>query len=434
MKVFRETSTLLLTSRLAWWAAVPVVMPLLRVRAGRGREDPERLGERIGHPSRPRPPGPLCWVHAVSLGEARSVEPIIRWLIDGAGLRVLMTTVTVTSARAMAGALPPGALHQYAPLDQRTTMGRFLDHWRPDCALRVESEFWPEAHWSLRKRGVPRAMVQARLSARSAARWKWLGGALGQLLEGFDPVIAQTAADRKRFEGLGVANVRGPFNLKADAAAPESDPADLSALRADLASRPVWLAASTHAGEEEIVLDAHLLLRSRWPGLLTILLPRHPERGPSIEALVRKRGLSVRCRRTAPLPGGAEIYVADTLGETGLFFRLTPVVLIGGTLVARGGHNLLEPARLDCAILHGPDTANVPDVAAALKRAGAAIEVENADTLAGAVSRLLADPRETRRLAAAAGQVASDSGGVTAQVAELLTPMIARARAVHART
>ncbi len=362
------------------------------------------------------------------------MQPIIRHLVDAAGFGVLMTTVTVTSARTMADLLPPRACHQYAPLDRRQAMRRFLDHWRPDCALRVESELWPETLCLLREQRVPRALVQARLSARSAGRWRRLGGTLRHLLEGFDPVVAQTAADRRRFEDLGVANVQGPINLKADSAAPEADPAALSALRNNLGRRPFWLAASTHSGEEELVLDAHVRLRSGWPDLLTILLPRHPDRGPTIEALVRKHGLSARRRSTAALPDGTDIYIADTLGETGLFYRLTQIVLIGGTLVAKGGHNLLEPAQLDCAILHGPDVSNVTDVAAALMRAGAAIEVADADTLAGALSRLLAAPSATRRMAAAARQVAAEAGGVTAQVAHLLMPMVARARAAHART
>ncbi|MCY3855362.1 MAG: 3-deoxy-D-manno-octulosonic acid transferase [Rhodospirillales bacterium] len=434
MVTFSGASAVLLASRMAWAAATPAVGPVLRARVRSGREDPDRLGERLGYPSVARPLGPLCWVHAASLGEARSVEPIIRRLVEDHGMDVLMTTVTVTSARAMAQALPPRARHQFAPLDRRSAVDRFLEHWRPDCALRVESEIWPETLSALTRRRIPRAIVQARLSARSATRWRWLGGALRQLLDGFDPVIAQTTVDRKRLANLGVAHLQGPFNLKADAGVPESDPASLAALQNDLGQRPLWLAASTHPGEETIALDAHARLSRRWPDLLTILLPRHPDRGDSIEAQVRKCGLTVRRRSLGVMPGDANVYVADTLGETGLFYRLAPVALVGGTLAPRGGHNLLEPAQLDCAILHGPDVANVVDVATELKQAGAATEVVDADTLAGALSHLLEQPAAAERMASAAKQVATRSRGVTTQVTELLGPMIAAAKVAHART
>ena len=434
MVMFSGASAVLLASRMAWGAAAPAVAPVLRARARRGREDPERLGERLGYPSAPRPRSPLCWVHAASLGEARSVEPIIRRLVEDDGMEVLMTTVTVTSAKAMAQGLPARARHQYAPLDRRAALRRFLDHWRPDCALRVESEIWPETLCALSQRRIPRAVVQARLSARSAARWRWLGGALRQLLEGFDPVVAQTTVDRKRFAELGVAHVQGPLNLKADTAAPESDPAALAALQDDLGRRPVWLAASTHPGEEAIALSAHARISSRWPDLLTILLPRHPDRGRSIEELVQKSGLTVRRRSQGVLPGDADVYVADTLGETGLFYRLAPVALVGGTLAPKGGHNLLEPAQLGCAILHGPDVANVSDVATDLKHAGAATEVIDADTLAGALLHLLEEPAAAGCMAGAAEQVAARARGATTQVAELLAPMIAAAKVGHART
>ena len=433
MVMFSGASAVLLASRMAWAAAAPAVAPVLRARVRRGREDPDRLGERLGNPSMPRPPGPLCWVHAASIGEARSVEPIVRRLVDDEGMGVLVTTVTVTSARAMDGVLPPRACHQYAPLDRRAGLRRFLDHWRPDCALRVESEIWPETLHALAARRIPRAMVQARLSARSAARWHRLGGALRQLLDGFDPVIAQTTDDRKRLSDLGVTCVGGPLNLKSDTAAPAPDLAALAALRNDLGRRPLWLAASTHPGEEAIALAAHARIAHRRPGLLTILLPRHPDRGRSVEELVRKCGLTARRRSTGALPGDADVYVADTLGETGLFYRLAPVVLVGGTLAPKGGHNLLEPAQLGCAILHGPDVANVVDVAAALRHAHAAAEVADAGALADTLLHLLEEPAAAARMAAAAEQVAARSRGATAQVAELLAPMIATAKVAHAR-
>lgn len=423
----------MLAYRAAWALAGPLVGPWLAWRARRGKEDPRRLGERAGRASLPRPAGALCWIHAASVGEARSVAPLVERLARRPRTSVLLTTVTRTSARALEGALPERAFHQFAPLDRPAAVARFLDHWRPDLAVRVESEIWPATLDALARAGVPRAIVQGRLSAATARRWRLLGGTLRRLLAGFDPVIAQGSDDVRRFAALGVANVRGPLNLKADAGPPAADPAEEAALRKALGNRPRWLAASTHPGEEEAALAAHRHAAARIPGLLTVLLPRHPDRGAEVEALARADGLRVRRRTRDGAPGDADAYVADTLGETGLFYRLCPVAFVGGTLAPRGGHNLLEPAGLGRAVLHGPDVANVRDVARALEAAGGSREVADAESLGAALLALLGDPAAAARMGEAAGRVARAAAGAADRVEELLLPALRRAEERRAR-
>ncbi len=245
-------------------------------------------------------------------------------------------------------------------------------------------------------------------------------------------MVAQTRDDRERLRALGVRGVRGPLNLKADADAPAWDQAALAALQEDIGTRPFWLAASTHPGEEDIALAAHARLASSHPGLLTILLPRHPDRGSEVADLVRQKGLQSERRSTGALPGNADVYIADTLGETGLFYRLVSIAFVGGTLAPRGGHNLLEPAGLDCAILHGPDVANVSDVAAELGAANASLEVRDADTLGRALHRLLSDSDAAGRMAGAALRVSAHARGATEEIAGMLADMVRAARTGHA--
>lgn len=423
----------MLAYRAAWTLAGPLVGPWLAWRARRGKEDPRRLGERSGRASLARPAGSLCWIHAASVGEARSVAPLVERLARRADLSVLLTTVTRTSARALEGTLPERAFHQFAPLDRPSAVARFLRHWRPDLAIRVESEIWPATLDALARAGIPRAIVQGRLSAKAARRWRLLGGTFRRLLAGFDPVIVQGSDDLRRFAALGVDNLRGPLNLKADASPPAADPDEEAALRAALGDRPRWLAASTHPGEEEAALAAHRHAAARVPELLTILLPRHPERGAEVEALAKGAELRVRRRSRDGAPGDAEIYVADTLGETGLFYRLCPVAFVGGTLAPHGGHNLLEPAGLGCAVLHGPDVANVRDVARDLAAAGGSREVGDADSLGPALLALLEDPAAAARMGAAGERTVREAAGALDRVEELLGPLLRRAEERRAR-
>lgn len=403
-------------------AAGPIVRRHLRRRLRAGKEDPARLGERFGRPSAPRPDGALVWIHAASVGEAVSVLPLVDRLRGRAGLGLLMTTSTVTSARLLADRLPAEAVHQFAPIDRPGWVRAFLDHWRPGLALRVESELWPATLGALSARGIPAVLVNARLSPRSFRGWRCFPPAGRALLGAFALCLARSEADAARLRALGARKVRCLGDLKEAAPALPADAAALAALRRQAAGRRVWLAASTHPGEEEAAAQAHAAVRRAVPDALLVVVPRHPERGPGVARALAASGRDVRLKSRGDRAGG-EVYVADGLGELGLYFRLAEIVFMGGSLVARGGQNPLEPARLGCAILHGPHMENFAETAAAL--AGAARVVAGPDALAAALAELFADDALRARLAARAAAVAERGGrGVLDRVADALAPFV----------
>jgi 3-deoxy-D-manno-octulosonic-acid transferase len=311
-----------------------------------------------------------------------------------------MTTGTVSSARRMAEALPPGVLHQFAPVDTRSAVRRFLGHWRPDLGIWVESELWPRLVFETARAGVPMALVNARLSAASLRRWQRLPGMARRLMGSFRAILAQ---DRETVAGLAALGVGARFagNLKALVDAPGCDPDALAGAQAALGGRPAWLAASTHAGEEAQVIRAQAAQAARGgPGApLLILAPRHPERGDEVAALLAGAGLRHVRRSAGGVPGPeTEVWLADTLGEMGLWYRLAPVAFVGGSLVPAGGHTPFEPVTLGSAVLHGPEVANFAPAYAALDAGGGALAVGDAAALAEAVARLLAAPAEAAAL------------------------------------
>jgi len=355
--------------------------PLLSYRRRRGKEDAARLEERRGVAGLPRPEGVLAWLHGASVGEVISLLPIAEHLAAG-GVGVLVTSGTVTSAEVASRRLPPGALHQYLPLDLPAYVARFLDHWRPDIGVLAESELWPNLILAAGERGVPLVIVNGRMSERSYRRWSLLPRFIGSMLSRFDLALAQTEGDAERLRSLGAPRVQTIGNIKYDVAPPPADPEKLAALLAAVRGRSVFVAASTHPGEEEQVAQAHALAKRDLPDLLTILVPRHPERGAEVAGIVVQRGLSSRRRSENALPDAeADIYVADTIGELGLFYRLSRLAYLGGSLVGHGGQNPIEPAKLGAAILHGPQDhmagaagAAVREMAGANRRAIDAIE------------------------------------------------------------
>lgn len=393
----------------------PLVPAYLRRRAGRGKEDPTRLGERRGETSRLRPAGPLVWVHAASIGESLSMLGLLaRILDDHPHVSALVTTGTLTSARLLETRLGGlRAVHQFVPLDRARYVRRFLEHWHPDLAIWVESELWPNLILETRQHGIPMLLVNARMSARSFARWRRLPGVIRPLLSAFQLCLAQDQAAAERLWRLGADHAECVGNLKAAAAPLAADAAELERLRRATAGRSLWLAASTHPGEEDAVASAHAALRGVRPHLLTIIVPRHPSRGGEIAERLQAQGLRVTRRSAGALPGAeTEIYLADTLGELGLFYRLAPIVFVGGSLARHGGHNPIEAALLGCAILIGPDTSNCSEAAAALIGAGGGETVVDERALADALGRLLQDPALLSRRVAASREVASAGAGV----------------------
>jgi len=405
--------------RLLTWALSPAAPLLLRQRAARGKEDWTRMNERLGLAGLPRSQGRLIWVHGASVGESLSALPLIAKLLENGDTNVLVTSGTVTSAAMMSQRLPSGAVHQFVPLDTPGAVARFLDHWKPDAGLFVESDLWPNLILMAKDRGVKLALVNARISARSAERWNSAKKSVGTLLAAFDMVLAQDEEIAARFKKLGARKVEAVGSLKADAPPLSVDEDALAALRGQIGRRPVLLAAQTHPGEDETVLPAHDLLRSDFPDLLTILVPRHTARAQDLEMLCGTRA----CKRRSTggqISDQTAIYIADTMGELGLFYRLAPFCFLGGTLVPLGGHNVLEPAQLHCAVLAGPHTQSAPRAYEAVLGAQGFGHIASSIELARQAHRLLKDPAAAQAAGDAAARGAAALAGAVNRTLEAL--------------
>jgi 3-deoxy-D-manno-octulosonic-acid transferase len=402
--------------------ARPLAPALLRLRQHQGKEDAARLPERRGHPSAPRPAGRLAWFHAASVGETLSILPLMSALAEARhSLSFLLTTGTVTSAKLATQRLGPRALHQFVPLDVPRYVRSFLDHWRPDLAVFTESEIWPNLIMESSARGIPLTLVNGRMTQRSYQRWRRNGGVARALFGRFSLVLAQNEMLARRFKVLGAPNTMVSGNLKIDTPPPPVDELELERLQAAVAGRPLLVAACTHEGEEAIVAEAHVELRRRFPDLVTILAPRHPERGAEIAQMLQARGIATARRAAGELPTRAcEVYVADTLGELGMLYMLAPVAFIGGSLVDKGGHNPIEAVRHDAAVITGPHWQNFPDAYPALLNHKAAIVVRSAAELADAAGRLLADAAELERMRAQAAAALAGLAGALPRTMEAL--------------
>ena len=374
----------------------PVLRGMLRRRVGLGKEVAGRLGEREGIDATIRPEGTLVWLHAASVGESVSVLPVLEALGRVPGVWVLMTTGTVTSAEMLEERLPGlglgRVLHRFVPLDVPRWAGRFLDHWRPDVAGFVESELWPNLLFACAERGVPAMLVNGRLSERSLRGWRRVPGFARAVVEVFARVHPQSEGDAMRLSAMGARRVEAPGNLKLAAPRLGMDEAELARLRGILGGRPVWLASSTHEGEETVVAEAHGALAARVPGLVTIVAPRHPVRGAALAELLGATSGRAARRSLGEDPPSGGVWVADTMNELGLLFRLAPAVFVGGSLVPMGGHNPLEPARLGCAVAMGPHVGNMVEAVGRLKAAGALTTVRDAESLGAWVEGVLRVP------------------------------------------
>ncbi len=397
----------------------PFAPALLRRRAGAGKEDPARLDERLGRPGLARPDGPLVWLHGVSVGETTSLLPLVEALrTRRPDLQLLVTSGTVTSAALLARRLPDGVTHQFAPVDAPGAVGRFLDQWRPGLAVFVESELWPNLLTAARRRGVRLALVSARMTEASAARWSRWPESARALLGAFDLILPQDEAAATRLSGLGAR--LGPYlDLKRIGDPLPADPDELARVRTAAGGRKVVLAASTHPGEEALVTEAFRAAVADPADALLVIAPRHPERGPEIAA-----ALGAARRSAGALPGQG-IYVADTLGELGLFFRLADIVVMGGAFAPGiGGHNPLEPARIGRPILTGPRAHNAAHLYADLFAEAAAIEVADAAALARHLRGLLDHPRIARRMGEAALAYANRQGAALDEALALIEPLL----------
>ena len=415
---------------LGWTVAATLLAPALRLnlrrRAANGREIADRLPERRGIDPTPRPPGPLLWMHASSVGETMSILPVLDALRHRA--KVLLTTGTVTSQALLDQRIPEqglsgDVLHRFAPLDVPSWVARFLSHWRPDAACFVESELWPNQLAACRAMGIPLMLVNARMSDRSFSLWQHVPGLARRVLGGFTHVQARGDQDAKRLKALGALHVESPGDLKFAALPLPVDPVELARLGERLAGRPIWLAASTHPGEETLVAAAHRELAVRYPGLLTIIAPRHPDRG---SALAAELDAPRRAAGQDP-PDEGGIWIADTIGELGLWYRLARIAFVGRSLIAPGGgQNPLEPARLGCIIAVGPFTGNFNDHVALLREAAGLVEVADGAALVRFVSGMLDNPDQCRRLGEHAAASVRRHADLPARTAEVLLSLLPR--------
>lgn len=407
-------SPALLAYRLMTRLLEPLAPRLLDARVKQGKEDPARVDERLGLAGRPRPDGPLVWMHGVSVGEALSVLPLIeRIRKDRPDVTVLATTGTLTSARILEGRLPPGVIHQFAPVDGPAAVNAFLDHWRPTLGVFVESELWPNLLTAARKRGVPLALVSARITDKTADGWRKAPGMARALMACFAHIWPQDPASAERLAALG-ARIDGQVNLKLSGEPLPYDQGEFGRLSALIDDRPVVVAASTHEHEEMAIVGALDHLADR---LFLIVVPRHPERGDVIAAGLAQDGYRFARRSLRqPVSDETDIYLADTLGELGLFLRLADVVVMGGSFAPAlgggsvGGHNPLEPARVAKPIVTGPDASNWVAVTRMMKQAGGLISVLSPAELPGVVGPLLADPDAARDMGERARRAAADAG------------------------
>ncbi|ASY67888.1 lipid IV(A) 3-deoxy-D-manno-octulosonic acid transferase [Sinorhizobium fredii] len=412
-------------------AIYPFVVPYLAVRAAKGKEDPARRRERYGHASALRPPGPLVWFHAASVGETVAVTPLIKE-IRRRGIAVVLTTGTTTSARVAAERLGTAVIHQYVPLDFKPAVSRFLEYWQPDLAIIAESEIWPMTIIELGRRHIPQVLVNGRLSDRTFARWKKRPSLADALFENLALVIAQSDVDAERFRTLGALPVMVSGNLKVDTDAPPHDPQALRDYSQQIGSRKTWAAISTFEGEEEAAGVVHHALKQR-NGLLTIVVPRHPERGDAVEAALAAKGLKVARRtRGDRLTPDVDIFLGDTIGEMGLYLRLTEIAFVGRSLFAEGGQNPLEPAMLGCAVLSGGNVQNFRETYQMLAKNGSAKIVRDVEMLAKGVNYLLGND-EMRRSMIDAGleTVQQMRGALTATMKGLepyINPLVVKAR------
>jgi 3-deoxy-D-manno-octulosonic-acid transferase len=414
--------------RTATRLVAPAARGLVHARARTGKEDRKRLSERFGRPGLARSPGELLWIHGASVGECLSVLPLIDALLANPARSVLVTSGTVTSAALMRERLPERAFHQFAPVDSPSAVRRFLDHWRPDAALFVDSELWPNLIAFAHARGVKLALINGRMSARACAGWRRAPKTARHLLSRFELCLAQDDLSAERLRLLGANDVRVSGNLKADAPPAPPDAEKMAELLVSIGIRPILLAASTHPGEDETVLPAHDALRRQLPDLLTIIVPRHPRRGPDIAMLCGTRKSARRSENR--LPGSdTAVYIADTIGELTMFYRLASFAFIGGSLVPHGGQNPLEAAKLARAVMAGPYTDNFAGVYETIFAAQGEGRVRSCAEIVALAARWFADLDAARSAGEAAAGAAAALGGALEKTRAAVEQLLTNARA-----
>ncbi|MBN2631632.1 MAG: 3-deoxy-D-manno-octulosonic acid transferase [Rhodobacteraceae bacterium] len=410
----------------AYLAASPLIglaaPALLRRRLARGKEDAGRMAEKLGQPSAARPKERLVWLHAVGLGEVLALRGLIGAMArHDPDLSFLVTSTARSSAQVMAANLPPATQHQYLPLDAPAFVARFLDHWQPDLSVWAEQELWPGAVVASHARAIPLALVNARMTEAGYARRARAGRLYGDLLARFALIAAQEDGTATRLRALGAQAVRVTGSLKSAAPPLGVDAAALADVQRALAGRQVWVAASTHPGDEAEAMAAQAALWAADRRWLLILVPRDPPRADTISQALATQALPFVRRSALPSPD-TSVWLADSYGELGLWYRLARAALIGGGFDAIGGHNPWEAAHLGAAILHGPDVANFAQDYSGLHQARAAIKVTK-----GGLATALQSPDLPAQADRARALVQAASGALSPLAADLLALIRGRA-------
>lgn len=404
--------------------AAPMVPFWLRRRVARGKELPQRWRERLGETTEPRPKGPTIWCHAASVGETKSALPLVNELA-ARGYSLVLTTGTVTSEQVVRGQLQAGVVHQFAPLDHGPWVDKFLKHWMPSLALRIDSELWPNTIYALTRGNIPIVQVNARLSAKAAHGWQLHKSTSAWLFSQISLVLAQSSQDRVRYAELGAANSLFVGNLKLAQPELAFDQKRYHEFRGIIGDRRTWLAASIHPGENQIIGTIHQNLLKQNPHVLLIVVPRHPDRAAEMAAQWHVAGLNVARRSLSQnITPTTQIYLADTMGELGLFYRLSRIVFIGKTLAVGGGQNPVEPAQLGCALVWGSDMSNFAEIAAELESNGCAQKVSDMKGLEHTISKLLADDELTSKMGNAAKSYVAASSGALDRVLDHIAPYL----------
>ena len=388
----------------------------------------QRIGERFGI-GIPRLRRPSIWVHAVSVGEVQAAAPLVRALLKRyPGVPLVLTTMTPTGSERVRLLFGDAVVHSYVPYDLAAAVRRFFDRTRPSLAIIMETELWPNIYHECGQRRVPLVLASARISLRSLGRYRRVMSLFRDTLANGIVIAAQTPVDADRFRSLGAnpAHTHVTGNIKFDFELPNEVRHAGRALREMQArERPVWVAASTHDGEEAVLLDAHALIRQQHPEALLLLVPRHPERFPEVADLVDGRGFSLVRRSSAALADRrTTVFLGDTMGELTTFYAAADVAFVGGSLTAIGGHNLLEPVSLGIPVITGPHNENAADICALLVGCGAASVVPDADGIAAEVCRLFADPAERQRRGAAGQAAIAENCGALERLLQLIDPLI----------
>jgi 3-deoxy-D-manno-octulosonic-acid transferase len=411
--------------RTAVRAATPLIERHLQKRAARGKEDPARANERRGRPARPRGDKPLVWFHGASVGESVSLLALIaRLLKDYPGAQVMVTTGTVTSAKTMAERLPEGAFHQYLPVDHPDWAASFLDHWKPGLLVWTESDFRPAMLLEIGRRKIPAVSLNAGMSEKSRRRWSLAKPFIREMLSAFDLCLAQSEKQARGLEDFGVKRAKASANLKYSSLPLPFDQQKLDALKNTVGKRPLFLWASSHPGEEDMACRVHARMKTKHPDLLTLLVPRHIARGKDIKALCEKAGLKAALRSEGAMPGaGDDVYIADTMGELGLFYRLSRLAVVGGSFCFRS-HNPIEPAQLGCVIFYGPVVDHIVTLCEDFENCGGALRLPDEAALTEKVAAFLDNPAAFDPMAEAALALTRARAGIIDEVAGELAPFL----------